>query len=508
MSRRIGRNIVANGIGRIWAVLSNVILVPVYIRLMGGESYGLVVAYATVIASLQVLDAGWSNLLSRQLALRVDETGAPVGAPVANLAKTIEIISWATGAAIGVSLVLLAPAIADKWLITRTLPRRETVEALRLIGLILAVQWPSLAYQGALMGLQEQVRVNAVKVLTSTVQAFGAAWLLWKIAPTVRCFFLCVLLVQTLNTLWLRRLVWGKIPLEQATRPRFDWQEVLGAWRFALGVAGIALLASVLTQADKLVLSRTVPLAELATYGVAFTVCSALTLGAGPVLLAVLPRLTQLSRDHEEQALRSVYFRSCELVALIVVPAWSILCFHAGALMTLWMGAGERAAATAILLPVLGFGSLANAIVTLPYGLQIGSGWTSLSVLKNIVAVAVLFPALLWAIAKYGTLGAAAIWAAINCGYLIFEIPIMHRRLLKGEALRWYFRAFLLPVSVGAAVGAASRYVAPAAGASKLEMLLFLAVCFGVATVALGFVLPSIRRAIRDWLAAGHFARG
>jgi O-antigen/teichoic acid export membrane protein len=508
LNAKISRNIIANGIGRISSLLSNIIFVPLYIRLMGGESYGLVVAYATLIGSLQVLDAGWSNLLSRQLALRVYDPEGQFNGSLPNLARTVETISWVTGIVIGASLILLAPLIADTWLITKILPRNETIGALRLIGAIVAIQWPSMAYQGAIMGLQEQVHLNVIRISTSITQAVGAAWLLWKVSPTAHSYFLWVLLVQTLNTLWMRRLMWAKVVAAKNVRPRFDWREVLNSWHFALGVAGIALLSSILTQADKIVLSKTVPLAEFGIYGVAFTVSSVLNVISGPILQAVLPRLTQLSNDADDSRLRRTYLHSCELVALIVVPAWVILSFDSRELMLLWIGAGSKAEMAAILLPVLALGSLMNAVVTLPYGLQIATGWTSLSVLKNVVTVVVFFPALLWAVSKFGTVGAAAIWAAINGGYLLFEIPIMHRRVLKGAMLIWYVHAFIVPVTVGIVVGWLSRYVVPAASGSRLNMLLFLSLSFGATMLALAAILPAIRHDICKKLGHRVLARG
>ena len=508
LNKKISRNIVANGVGRIASLLSNIIFVPLYIRLMGGESYGLVVAYATLVGSLQVLDAGWSNLLSRQLALRVYDRERERNRSAGNLARTVEVISWSTGIVIGASLILLAPYIADAWLITRTLPRRETIEAIRLIGVIVAIQWPSMAYQGAMMGLQEQVRLNVVRISTSCMQAVGAALILWKVSPSIHAYFLWVLLLQTINTLWMRHAMWRNLDVDKDVESRFDWREISSSWRFAFGVAGIALLSSILTQADKIVLSRTVPLAEFGIYGVAFTVCGVLNVLSGPILQAVLPRFTQLSNEMDERRLRQMYLHSSELVALVVVPTWMILSFHSQALMTLWMGPGLKAETAAALMPLLALGFLLNATVMLPYGLQIATGWTSLSVIKNIVAVAIFFPALLWAVTSFGTIGAASVWVAINASYLCLEIPIMHRRVLKGTTLIWYATAFLVPVAIGTMMGGISRILKPAAFAGKFSLVLFLGLSFGLTVLALGVCLPGIRRDIYKKLSHGVFVRG
>jgi hypothetical protein len=46
--------------------------------------------------------------------------------------------------------------------------------------------------------------------------------------------------------------------------------------------------------------------------------------------------------------------------------------------------------------------------------------------------VLLFVPLLLWLIAHYGAAGAALAWIALNARYFLFEVPFMHRRLLKG----------------------------------------------------------------------------
>jgi O-antigen/teichoic acid export membrane protein len=491
------RNIVANGLGRLWGVLANVIFVPLYIRLLGSESYGLVIAYATLVASIQVLDIGLSSMLSRELALRAAGTkeGLQFTGSARDLARTVEIVSIVIGLLIGATIIGMAPIIAEKWLVTQQLSEANTVSAVRLIGLIVAVQWPGIAFQGGLLGLQSQVQLNAIRIATSSFQSIGAALVLWKIAPTINAYFVWLLVTQLAGTLVLRRAMWHSLRGGEHVRPRFRWSMLLAPWRFSLGVAGIALLSSALTQSDKIILSKIVPLSEFGTYGVAFTVCNVLSLIAGPVFLAALPQLTALSSLEDDSRMRELYFRSSELVALLVFPAWMILAFHPQELTAIWLGNGDKALSVASLLPLLSAGSLANAIDTMPYGLQIASGWTSLSVIKNIVAVAIVVPALFFSVHHFGMIGAAGVWASLNVGYLIFEIPIMHRRLLKHALASWYARGLVLPIICTVAIGATSRYFAVPTD-NRLLGLAVLVAYASLTTACLAVVMPSIRRSI------------
>ena len=67
----------------------------------------------------------------------------------------------------------------------------------------------------------------------------------------------------------------------------------------------------------------------------------------------------------------------------------------------------------------------------------------------NIVAVSFIVPAVLWAVPRFGAIGAAWAWLALNAGYVLIGIHFMHRRLLPGEKWRWYRDAVFKPLAVG-----------------------------------------------------------
>jgi O-antigen/teichoic acid export membrane protein len=490
----IRNNIIANALGRSWTILSGIIFVPIYIGFLGSSYYGLIVFYATLVATLVVLDVGLSSALSRELAIRTAGEDASVGTgtrSAGDLVRTIEVLSWSTGACLGVLIIATAPLITKHWLHNSGLPLEHVTKSLQLMGFAIGAQWPSFAYSGALQGLQKQVELNLIRSVASTMQAVGVICILWLVAPTIEGYLIWAVLIQGSNTLFLRHVVWRHLgPLQE--RPRFRWTELGEIWRFAAGIAGVAVLSIGLMQADKIILARYVPFSTLAAYGVAWSVGSILTVVASPIFLAVLPKLSQLfaARRFDEQ--RLLYLRSTELVALLVVPVWVICMFHARELMFMWMGPTPTAQAVTPILIVLSIGFYANAMMSLPFGLQVASGWTSLSVIKNVLAVALAIPSLFIVIPAYGPVGAAAVWVAINLGYIAFEIPFMHRRLLKEALFEWYGSALLLPLCVGTLVGLVSCVVVPR-DTGRVATFFWLTACYLSVIVVLAGAMPSIR---------------
>lgn len=82
-----------------------------------------------------------------------------------------------------------------------------------------------------------------------------------------------------------------------------------------------------------------------------------------------------------------------------------------------------------------------------------------------------LVPLMVWMVQMYQGIGAAWVWIILNLGYFIFEVPIMHRRFLKGEMGKWYRRDVILPVIIAVLIGLGARAILPV-DSSKLITLL------------------------------------
>jgi hypothetical protein len=145
----------------------------------------------------------------------------------------------------------------------------------------------------------------------------------------------------------------------------------------------------------------------------------------------------------------------------MVLPAASILALFSQQVLRLWVRDPAIAQNSHILLSLLVIGSTLNALMTLPFMIQLAYGWTKLSFLKNVIAVFVLIPLMIWFTGLYGAVGAACVWIILNAGYFLIEIPIMHRRLLKCDMWNWYFHDVGIPLLIILSIAFCSRIVMP-----------------------------------------------
>jgi hypothetical protein len=124
--------------------------------------------------------------------------------------------------------------------------------------------------------------------------------------------------------------------------------------------------------------------------------------------------------------------------------------------------------------------------------MQLAYGWATLAFYSNTLALLALSPLIYYMATHYGPIGAASVWAVLNCGYILFQLPIMHRRLLKGELRYWYLQDVGLPLLAVVGVAGIGRILIPAV-MPWLETAMSLAIIFGVALLAATMAAPLVR---------------
>jgi len=425
----------ANLAGTGWSCLVQLALIPLYIRFLGVEGYGVVGTYATLQALFIVLDLGLSQTLGREMARLSAASGNSIR--IADTARTLELAYWAVAGLIALIAALLSGLIAHQWLNPVTMERDEVADALLYMALALGLRWPVALYMGGLNGLQRQVLSSSLGAAFNTVQGVGALLVLWLVEPTVKAFFIWQAVVALAYILVLRRALWKCIGPDLRGHP--SMQVMRETWRFAAGVSGIALLAVFLTQLDKILLSKLLSLEEFGYYTLATAVATSLYALIAPIYTAFYPRFTELVAQADNISLIDTYHRACQIMAVAVLPPAALLVFMGEDLLLAWTGDAELAQRVWLPVALLSAGNALNGLMNLPYALQLAHAWTRLAFWSNAVAVVVLAPAIYLATLRWGAPGAAAMWLALNAGYVVVVSLLMHRRLLVKEAGRWLF---------------------------------------------------------------------
>ena len=473
----VKRNIVANYAGSIWIALVSLAFVPYYIRIMGVEAYGIVGVFASLQAMFAVLDLGLSHTLSREMArLCIERMNTGL---MADTARTLELIYWAFAIAVTAFIALLSYFIAYHWLNPVQLSRDSLLEANLIMALVIGLRWPIALYMGGLNGLQRQTLVNILLSTFVTFQGLGALAVLWFIEPTIRAFFMWQAFIALVQVIAFRVALTHSI---DAPRKAIFSREVLcGLWRFAAGMSGISILTTILTQLDKVILSKLLPLSEFGYYTFAATVAGLLFRLIGPVFTAYYPRLTQLAAGGDIQSLTRTYHQGSQLMAVVVLPVALVMALFSREILELWTRDPVIVSHSFMLVSLLAIGNACNGLMNLPYALQLAHGWTRLAFFSNAVAVVVLIPAIYFSVLHAGAVGAATVWLILNSAYLLISIQFMHLRLLKGEKWSWYINDIGKTLLITLVIAGAGR-VLISSGLPGFETIFGLVAVFCLAT--------------------------
>lgn len=483
----IGKDIAANFAGRTWAMLMGVAFVPVYLDFLGIEAYGLIGFYATMQGVLIIADFGLSWTITRELARA--RAQAPDRIP--DMVRTLEVVYWLIALTAGAAVVLLGGFLSDRWIRSQDLTPEEVKRAVQLIGVVLAVQMPSLFYQGGLNGLDRQPTANLILAWTATLRWAGAAVVLWLWSPTIQAFFAWQVLVACIATTVTAATVW-----RLAGRPasaRFDRALLRDVWRFTFAVTASAIAGVLAMQVDKLVLSKLITLEQFGYYSLAVLVASILQAIVTPINTALYPRLSELHGRSEIAAMSRLYHGATQLLAVLMIPAAIVLVFFSHEVLHLWTGNATTAQNASMLLSLLVIGNLLYGFAGIANLVLIAAGWPIVSALALACVAAVVLPSLILFVPQHGPTAAALIWVLASAGYLAAIAPITHWRLLSGELGRWLAWSVVIPLALVSALVAGARWWMPSEW-SSLTRLAFAALSWAFATSCIALALPETRR--------------
>jgi O-antigen/teichoic acid export membrane protein len=488
----IKKNLIANFGGSIWTGLMGIIFVPLYIRFMGIEAYGLIGIFATLLALSGLLDLGLSATLTREMArLVVQEEKAQ---EMRDLVRTLEIPYWAVGLLISVIVIVLSPIIAYRWINAENLSPKTIQTAVMIMGLAVAFQWPMSLYSGGLMGLQQQVLLNCINAVMATFRGMGAVLILWLVSPTVEAFFLWQIVVSIIHIALIVFFLWRSLP-NAAEAPRFRRELLINVWRFAAGMTGISVIGTILMQLDKVILSRMLSLEMFGYYTLASAVAMTLYRFVTPVFSAIYPRLTNLVTLGATEEIIILYHKSAQLMSVIVLPAAVVVALFSKEILLLWTQNPVATQHTYFLVSIFITGSAINGILNIPYALQLAFGWTRLGFIVNLVSLLLLAPLMIVLTKWYGVVGAASVWLILNIGYVFITLPIMHQRLLPSEKWRWYWHDVCVPLMTSIVIAGVGRLFI-GSQTSQFMTILFISI---VSTLTLA-VTAMTTSTTRKWL--------
>lgn len=402
--------IAVNYFGAAVTAVAPLLALPWYLTLLGGELFGLVAFMTTLQGTLNILDAGLSQALVREVAMRRGSHANSRPNELADLVLGTERLYWSAALVIAIALLLANGGLVNHWLQIDT--HLEAAARTAVLGgiALFFLQLPGSLYRSVLVGTERQGLLNATLTTAMVARHLGGVLLL-TISPSILTYVLWQVAVTLMETAARGICAWRAVG---GHRRQARWNRTL-LFTMLPGVAGLGLasvIGALTAQLDRLFLSSMVSIDTFGRYAIA----SAVGMGAlqlvYPIMQALMPRAIALRSDPAQA--RCLYVGASLWLGLLLL-AGACIYFTAGQwLLERWL---QDAAVAAQVYPVLALlltGTALNAAYGVGYlrWLALGRIRTILGV--NLICAGLCLLAIPWMIHHLGALGAATGWITAN----------------------------------------------------------------------------------------------
>jgi O-antigen/teichoic acid export membrane protein len=316
--------------GQIAPLGVSIITTPFVIRMLGAESYGVLILVGLIPTYLAFADLGMGLASTKFASEAYAESD---GEKEARIVRTAALIALGCSLPIAFLLFISSFEIIELFNVPEHL-HAEASLALKLAAITFVVNFLNNILNSPQLA---RLRMDLNTLVTSGFRIVGLL-----LTPFAVYYYGIIggvgaLLIAALMTLTGHLIVSGSL-LRQIRGLSFEREHFRALIRVggAFATAGIA--AVILANSEKLILTGVVSVQTLAYYSVAFTFANMTTLFTGAMAQSLIPAFSQLTSPDRSSQLNNLYARCVRLNVLGLLPLIAILIVIARPFFSAWAG--------------------------------------------------------------------------------------------------------------------------------------------------------------------------
>jgi O-antigen/teichoic acid export membrane protein len=300
------------------------------------------------------------------------------------------------------------------------------------------------------MGLEKQVLSNGIQVLSSMLRSALVLIPLYFF-PTLLTFFIWQVSVTIIFFFITRYKLWKLIRIN--TTYRFDKEVLKTVGRFAGGMMLMAIISSVNTQLDKLIISKFLSLKDFGLYSLAGILAQTPVLIITPIAVSFLPRIIKYTAINDKVELMKLFHILSFVISALATCIAMVLFLYCKDFILIWTHDIQIAETIDSVAKVLLIGGVFLSFQFMPYHLAIAHGHTRTNTNLGLASLVGTVPALIFFVNQYGLLGATYTWLFLNIIAYLYLGYFIITRFLNGEYKRWLIKDTMFPLILNSLLG-------------------------------------------------------
>lgn len=396
---QIFQNIITNYLAVVWMGGLSLALIPLYFKRLGPDQWGVVAICMAIQGFLGLLDAGLGQIMPRDIARVAGDRGA--------VARVFRVFSRAYFGLGFIGLVLGQAGV--HWLVVRWFNQGQGVAdgadlALRLVLVQFFFQFANNAHVGYWNGLQAQKQANFRQCAFGTARHASALALVYTWRADAIAYLMPFVFISAIE--WWSNFRLVRRGLGDFVDGEVSIEELRTLAREAGWLAVGILIGMLVSQIDRIVLSRSVDMASYGRYVIVANLGLAFMQLQYPLMRAFFPRIVQMN---VHRGFSSQWKLGLGVFLLCVLPC-GFVAVLAPWLLKFWLGDPQIVSEGVAPLRLIIGAVAVNAVYHLIYQHIIAKGQGWLVLLINLIALAIVTPMIIFSVHKYGIAAGGLAW--------------------------------------------------------------------------------------------------
>lgn len=427
--RLLAKNSLFNIVGQGTPMLVALITIPILIKEIGIERFGILSLAWMVVGYFSLFDLGLGRALTK---LTAEKLGTEHENQIPALVWTALFLMVLLGL-VGVLIGILV----STWLVYDVLKiptelKQETLIAFYLLVVSIPIVIATTGLRGILEAYQRFDLVNALRIPLGLLTYLGPLLVLpfsKSLLPVIGIltvgrliFFLFHLKVCFKTIPGLSRSI---VIQRSAMKPLIRF----GSWMTVTN-----LVSPIMVYLDRFLIGAVVSIASVAFYTTSYEVVTKLTIFPEAIVNVLFPAFsTSFAQDRNRTA--KLFVRGVKYVFLVLFPIVLLIVILSYEGLNIWLGT-EFAQKSTRVLQWLAIGVLFNSLARIPFALVQGAGRPDLTSKLHLVELPFYLLAVWWFLTNYGIEGAAIAWT-LRVAIDAIILFAMAKRFLYGVKTFW-----------------------------------------------------------------------
>lgn len=439
----LAKNTMLNLAGSALPIVISLVSVPLYLRFIGLERYGVIALCWLLLGYLGLFDFGLGRAVAQRIAAMREASS-----------RARSSVFW-LGLFASLGLGLIA-AVVSFPLLTVALDRMkfgtgsvqaEVHHAIPLLALTLPFTLISGVFTGALLGRSRFGTVSMVDILTSSMSAVLPLLVAIFVGPQLNGLIAATLVGRLVSMGILAVACVKGLPLHRPQMaPSGTLKSLLsyGGWVSATNVVG-----PILSFVDRFVIGGLINASAVSIYSIPFNLVMRLTVIPDALCRALFPRYAMASAEEAEELCRD----GVSVISVLLTPMAVIMIGAISPFLHFWVGtqvAGPASQVALLLIP----GYWLNCFALIAYNQLHAQGRPDIPAKLHLAEVVPFIILLYVTVRWFGLLGAAGTWTLRTSldALLMFRFSVAGlralRRLILPFCLLWGWALTLLTVDL------------------------------------------------------------